>query len=260
MQSLAQNNPDKRRTGTQHCPNPHPTKSRRLTGCPLGSQCGTWCWILTGYSLQGLSAFPPTIPESRGPIRFTAQAHRMAGSPGCLVSLPEMSVKHMVIQQINICKKLSHLPREVWTPVKLRELIEQALLLAWEKGTNKEYSDYQRKICQPSLRHSLNKSLNPELFLVVILETKTEKSISVMDTNYTHSHLYTFLPFPSTWGNNLQCGRFLKQRPDFISQEVNVKHTSGSVRCHQLRPNNLPSILMLNSPRRRLFFSHSVGR
>lgn len=89
---------------------------------------------------------------------------------------------------------------------------------------------------------------------MVILETRTEKSIIVMDTNYTHSHLYTFLPFPSTWGNNLQCGRFLKQRPDFISQEVNVKHKSGSVRCHQLRPNNLPSILMLNSPRRRLFF------
>lgn len=127
-----------------------------------------------------------------------------------------------------------------------------------KKGTNSEHSDYQRKICQPSLGNSLNKSLNPELFLVVILETKTEKSISVMDTNYTHSQLHTFLPFPSTWGNNLQCGCFLKQRPDFTSQEVNVKHTRGSVRFHQLRPNNFPSIGMLNSPRRRLFFSPLV--
>lgn len=98
-------------------------------------------------------------------VRFIAQAQRMAWSPGCLVSLPDMFVKHMVIPQINICEELSHLPREVITPVKLRELTEQATLLALKKETNSDNSDHQIKICQPGLAQSRNGPLNQEIFL-----------------------------------------------------------------------------------------------
>lgn len=59
--------------------------------------------------------------------------------------LPEMFVKHTVIPQINICKELSHSPREVLTPVKLRDLTEQALLLAIKQETNSDNSDYLKK-------------------------------------------------------------------------------------------------------------------
>lgn len=70
------------------------------------------------------------IPESRDRVRLTVQAQRMAWSPGCPVSLAEVFVEHTAIPQINICEELSHSPREVLTPVKLRELTEHALLSA----------------------------------------------------------------------------------------------------------------------------------
>lgn len=89
----------------------------------------------------------------------------MVWSLGCLVSLPEMFVDHTVIPQINICRELSHSPREVITLVKLRELTEQAPLLAFKKETNSDNSDYQIKICQPGSAQSLNGSLNLQLFL-----------------------------------------------------------------------------------------------
>ena len=86
----------------------------------------------------------------------------MVWSPGCLVSLPEMFVEHTVIPQINICRELSHSPREVITPVKLSR---QAPLLALKKESNSDNSDYQIKICQAGLAQSLNGSLNQQFFL-----------------------------------------------------------------------------------------------
>lgn len=79
--------------------------------------------------------------------------------------LPEMFVEHMVIPQINICKELSRSPREVSTLVKLRDLTEWALLLAFKKETNSDNSDYQIKPRQPGLVQSLDGSLSQELFL-----------------------------------------------------------------------------------------------
>ena len=140
-----------------------PAKSRSLVEYALGFQFGTWLQdSLTAYLFEAQLFFP--IPESRLPIRFTAQAQRMVWSPGCLASLPEMFVEHIVIPQINICRELSHSPREVITPVKLRELSEQAPL-ALKKETNSDNSDYQIKICQPGSAQSLNGSLNQQLFL-----------------------------------------------------------------------------------------------
>ena len=84
---------------------------------------------------------------------------------------------------------------------------------------------------------SPNGSLKQELFFVYFRNKGWKKHQCNLDMNYELNSLsHTFHPFPSSHGNDLQCHCFLKQRPDFINQEVNVKHISGRVRCHQLRP------------------------
>lgn len=108
------------------------------------SHMASWnvLWVLSVARAPGFSHYHPfkakphphpPAPRSLVPIRFTVQAHRMASSLGCLVSLPQMFVEHRVIPQINICKMLSHTPREILTLVKIRELTEQALLLVLKK-------------------------------------------------------------------------------------------------------------------------------